>query len=120
VQIEIPARCEAIRGLLRAVDAGLRLSRQKPVVSQDRNYYVQERERPRPVERREAYDVMEVAPRRSKSYREEGNRRDTVYVPGRGSLYRKDEEERRRRRREEGDVQIVYAQPSRRQSGYYA
>ena len=40
-------------------------------------------------ERRDEYDVLEIAPRR----------RETVYVTGRGSVYEMDEEERRRRRK---------------------
>jgi len=117
VQIEIPPRCDAIRGLLKAVDQGLKIRSQalKPLVSQDRTYPVAER-RQLP-ERRDGYDVLEVAPRRREERRRaEGGdrRRESVYVPsGRGSLYAKDEEERRRRRREQGEPVIVYAEPRR-------
>ena len=117
VQIEIPARCDAIRNLLKAVDQGLKIRSQssRPVVSYDSTYHVPER-RQLP-ERRDAYDVLEVAPqRREERRRAEGGerRRDTVYIPsGRGSLYAKDEEERRRRRRELGEPVIVYAEPRR-------
>jgi hypothetical protein len=52
-------------------------------------------------ERRDEYDVLEVAPRKREERRAEGGdwRREMVYVTGRGSLYEKDEEERRRRRK---------------------
>ena len=52
-------------------------------------------------ERRDEYDVLEVAPRRCEERRTKGGdrRRETVYVTGRGSLYEKDEEERRPRRK---------------------
>jgi hypothetical protein len=53
--------------------------------------------RPLP-DRRDGYEVMKVAPQRREERRraEGGNRRrDTVYVPGRGSLHEKDEKERR-------------------------
>jgi hypothetical protein len=122
VQIEIPARCDAIRGLLKAVDQGLKVRSQalRPVVSHDRTYHVADR-RQLP-DRRDGYDVLEVAPRRREERKraEAGDRRrETVYVPsGRGSLYAKDEEERRRRRREQGEPVIVYAEP-RRSKAYH-
>jgi hypothetical protein len=52
-------------------------------------------------ERRDEYDVLEVAPWRREERRAKGGdrRRETVYVTGRGSLYEKDEEERRPRRK---------------------
>lgn len=125
VQIEIPPRCDAVRGLLKAVDKGLKVRSHtlRPVVSYDRTYPVAERKRL--PERRDGYDVLEVAPqRREERKRADGSerRRDTVYVPsGRGSLYEKDEEERRRRRREQGEPVIVYAEPRepRRSKAYH-
>jgi hypothetical protein len=119
VQIEIPPRCDAVRQLLKAVDKGLKARSQllRPIVSYDRTYPVAERKRL--PERRDGYDMLEVAPqRREEKKRTEGGerRRDTVYVPsGRGSLYEKDEEERRRRRREQGEPVIVYAEPRDRE-----
>jgi hypothetical protein len=126
IQIEIPAKCDAIRGLLKAVDQGLKVRgpASRPVVTHDRTYHVPGR-RPLP-DRRDGYEVMEVAPRRRKAEggdrrREErwraeggGRRRETVYVPsGRGSLYAKDEEEHRRRKREQGEPVIVNAERRR-------
>jgi hypothetical protein len=63
VQIEIPAECDAIRGLLRAVDKGLKLRgpASRPVVTHDQTYHVSDR-RPLP-DRRDGYEVIEVAPR---------------------------------------------------------
>jgi hypothetical protein len=108
VQIEIPAKCDAIRGLLKAVDQGLKVKgpASRPVVIHDRTYHVLD-QRPLP----DRYKVIEVAPRRREERRaEDGNRRrDTVYVLGRGSLHEKDEKERRQRRKEQGEPVIVYA-----------
>ena len=138
VQIEIPAKCDAIRGLLKAVDQGLKVRSQnrqqsaalRPVVvSHDRTYPVPDR-RLLPTERRDGYDVLEVAPRRREERkRAEGGghrdrRRETIYVPtssssGKGSLYDKDAEERRRRRQSQGEPVIVYAEPRRRKEQYY-
>ncbi len=111
VQIEIPAGCDAVRSLLKAVDRGFRARAQRPVVSHDPTYPVSDR---RPTERRAGYDVVEAAPRRREDRRREGGRRETVYVPGRGSLYHLDEQERQRRYEREGNVQIVIAEPRRR------
>jgi hypothetical protein len=110
VQIEIPPRCDAVRGLLKALDQGLKISSQKlsTVVSHDRTYPVPERRRL--LKQRDGYYVLEVAPRRREE-RERvkgGDQRcDIVYV--KESLY--DEEERRRRRREQGKPVIVDAEP---------
>jgi hypothetical protein len=103
VQIEIPAKCDAIRGLLKAVDQGLKVRgpSSKPVVTHDRTYHVPDR-RPLP-DRRDGYEVMGAAPRRreDKTRAEGGDRRrETVYVPaGRGQ------------RKREGEPVIVYAEP---------
>lgn len=40
VQIEIPANCESVRQLLKALDRGLRVMRELPPTSYDRTYYV--------------------------------------------------------------------------------
>jgi hypothetical protein len=121
VQIEIPAKCDVIRGLLKAVDHGLKIksSALKPLISQDRTYPVSERRRVP----RDDCDVTEFTPRRHEERRRaEGGhrRRESFYIPsGRGSLYAKDEEERRRRRREQGEPVIVYAEPRRSSSKIY-
>jgi hypothetical protein len=114
VQIEIPPNCDAIRGLLRAVDKGLKVRgpASRPVVTHDRTSDVPDR-RPLP-DRRDGYEVMEVAPRRREDRRRaEGGdwRRGTVYVSGRGSLHEKHEKERRQQRKERGEPVIVYAKP---------
>jgi len=108
VQIEIPPRCDAVRGLLKAVDKGLKIKRQKPSpgAAHDRTYSVAERRRL--PERRGGYDVIEVAQqRRGERKRPQGSEQK----PGRGSLYKKDEEELMRRRGEQGEPVIVYAEP---------
>jgi hypothetical protein len=77
VQIEIPAKCDAIRGLLRALDEGLKIKgpASRPVVTHDRTYHVPDR-RPLP-DRRDGYEMMEVTPRRREERRraEGGDRR---------------------------------------------
>jgi hypothetical protein len=98
VQIEIPARCDAIRELLKVVDQGLKVKgpASRPVVIHGRTYHVPNR-RPLP-DRRDRHEVMEVAPRRREERRraEDGDRRrDTVYVTGRGR--------RRMRKRDDND-----------------
>ena len=40
VRVEIPPECDRVRGLLRAVDHGLRVRKSRPVVSHDKSYYV--------------------------------------------------------------------------------
>lgn len=116
VQIKIPPRCDAVRGLLKAVNQGLEIKCQKlpAVVSHDRTYPVAERRRlPEP---RYGHKVLVVAPwelRERKRVKGGDRRRDTVYVSGRGSLYEKDEEERQRQQKEKDQQLIVYAQPRR-------
>jgi hypothetical protein len=76
VQIEIPAKCDAIRGLLKAVDQGLKVRgpASRPVVTHDRTYHVPDR---RPSDRRDGNEVMEVVPGRREERRkaEGGDRR---------------------------------------------
>ena len=94
VQVEIPASCKAVRGLIKAADRGLKVKDRTPVVRKDKTYPVAERRAMSEEERmnrRDGYDVVEIAPRRER-------RRAAVYAGGRGSLYKDDEEERRRRR----------------------
>ena len=103
-RVQIPAKCDAIRELLKAVDQGLKVRgpASRLVVTHDRTYHVPDWI-PLP-DRRDGYEVMEVAPRRREERRRraEGGdrRRDTVYVSGRGSLHEKGEKERRQRRKE--------------------
>lgn len=59
VQIEIPVRCDAIRGLPKAVDQGLKIRSQK--LSHVVSYGQAQRRRP---EWRDGDDVTELAPRR--------------------------------------------------------
>jgi hypothetical protein len=146
VQIEIPAKCDAIRGLLRAVDKGLKIRgpASRPIVTHDQTNHVSD-QRPLP-DRGDGYEVIEVASRRRKERgrtecwdrrplpdrrdgsevievapwgreerrRAEGRnrRRDTVYLPGGGSLH-EDEKGRRQRRKEQSKPVIVYAEPRR-------
>ncbi|KAL9113864.1 MAG: hypothetical protein Q9227_001998 [Pyrenula ochraceoflavens] len=109
VQVEIPKGYGVIRDLLNALNLGLR--KRKPVVSHDKHYPVPDR-RPVPTERRKDYDVIEVEPRRHHEIRrEKSQKKRTIYVPGRGSLYEEDQRERKQRREEE--PVIIYATPTR-------
>jgi hypothetical protein len=67
VQIEIPAKCDAIRGLLKAVDQGLKVKSpaSRPVVTHDRTCHVPDRR----LLPRDGYEVMEVATRRREEVR---------------------------------------------------
>jgi hypothetical protein len=60
VQIEIPPRCDAVRGLLEAMDQGLKIrSRKLSIVVSQPDIPVPERRRL--LERRDGYSVLEVA-----------------------------------------------------------
>ncbi|KAI9752161.1 MAG: hypothetical protein M1815_000685 [Lichina confinis] len=115
VEVEIPVGCDVVRGLLKAIERGLRLRRSKQssssaIVSYDRTYLVQPRraETVRPKERRPKDSrarVEIVEPPRS-------DYRDTkvVYINRDGSPYRPSLLEA------EGDYEvddgrIVYASP---------
>ncbi|KAI9807576.1 MAG: hypothetical protein M1825_005516 [Sarcosagium campestre] len=73
VQIEIPVGCEAVRGLLRAVERGMRLRKAKksePVVSYDRSYFVARRpvaRKDRSKEKRTKIEIVDP-PRLSESH----------------------------------------------------
>ena len=70
VQVEIPPHCDKVRGLLRAVDHGLRVQKPGPVTSHDKNYYV-----PTRPERRSHHDDGYGVPlKESKRHRDEERR----------------------------------------------
>jgi hypothetical protein len=84
VQIEIPAKCDAIRGLLKAVDHGMKVEglASRPVVTHDRTFHVPDRK----LDRRDRYEVVEVAPRgRKERRRAEGG--DWRLLPDRGDAH---------------------------------
>lgn len=70
VQVEIPPHCDKVRGLLRAVDHGLRVQKQGPTTSHDRNYYV-----PTRPDKRSYYDPRADLVRESRRHRDHGHRR---------------------------------------------
>jgi hypothetical protein len=82
VQVEIPAGCEVVRDLLRAIERGLRLGSSAPIVSYDSTYLVQER---RPVQNSIEPIYKTIAPARSSK-----RRRESGYLSNRGSLYQSD------------------------------
>jgi hypothetical protein len=127
IQIEVPQNLAVIKKLCRAVDEGLTLKREERVKIVDhRTSPAPAVERTRPVERREeyayGYDTVTIRPgssreekrrhdgRGEKSGSERKEKRDTVYVKGRGSLYERDEAERRARSAREGPI-IVDVSP---------
>lgn len=102
-RVEIPAGCEAVRGLLKAMERGLRLRRRAPILSYDENYYVaprriqtgdfQDAERPRST-RKPFLEPVEQ-PRRADR---EPQRREKPRHVGRGSLFEEDIRDRERQR----------------------
>jgi hypothetical protein len=111
IQIEVPANCAVIKKLCQAVDRGLTLKRENATVVVDNRAT---KSRPVPRESREDYEVVTVRPSSSREERRRYDgrekrssekttekRKETVYVKGRGSLYKKDEAERRLRDEEQ-------------------
>ena len=70
VQVEIPPNCDKVRGLLQAVDHGLRVENAGRTKSHDKNYYVPSR----PEKRRYHDDRYGGPVKESKRYREEERR----------------------------------------------
>lgn len=67
VQVEIPPHCDKVRGLLQAVDHGLRVQKPGAVKSHDKNYYVPSR-----PERRSYHDDYRGGPgKESRKYRDD-------------------------------------------------
>ncbi|KAI4113401.1 MAG: hypothetical protein LQ338_008182 [Usnochroma carphineum] len=103
VQIDIPANCEAVRSLLKAMERGLRLRRNVQPVSYDATYDIAPRKLPadypsRPVRepryiRKPSLETAEPPPRVQQHRREKSS-------SGRGSLYEEDMRERQRRYKE--------------------
>jgi hypothetical protein len=89
-QIEILPRCNAVRGLLRAVDNGLKVRSRKLRLVAACDWTYSTAERRRLPEKWDGCDMPEAAPqRREERKKSEGSerRQGTVYVPsGRGSL----------------------------------
>jgi len=112
VQVEVPADCDSVRGLIKAFDRGMKIKpTTKPIISQ--TTYSPERKRP---EDRYEPAIVEIAPGPSRRERRDDHnddRRRNFYVEGRGSLYKKDEEARRRREQYEADPVYHYAEPRR-------
>jgi hypothetical protein len=113
IMIEVPANLAVVKKLCKAVDEGLTLRRDERVRIVDHRTSPA----PRPVERREeyayGYDTVTVRPgssREEKRRREGRERKEPVYVKGRGSLYEKDEAERRARSEGKGPI-IVDVSP---------
>ncbi|OKL56228.1 hypothetical protein UA08_08383 [Talaromyces atroroseus] len=88
VLIRIPRQHRAARRLLRAIEEGLHLRRDQPIVSYDRTYHVGARQ---PAET--VTEIIERTPRRRVIvYRRSSPSRSS---PNRGSLYETDRHERR-------------------------
>lgn len=101
IQVEIPAGCESVRGLLKAMERGLRLLRGSPSTSYDRSYYIP----PRKIqpERNHEYTREPQYTRKPRletaeppAYRRQ-QRREKPYYAGRGSLFEEDMRERESR-----------------------
>ena len=102
IQVEIPAGCESVRGLLKAIERGLRLRRRVPATSYDRTYDVPprrvqpERNYQQPREpasiRKPHLETAEPPPAYSRQQRHE-----KPFYGGRGSLFEEDMRERESR-----------------------
>ncbi|KAL8726820.1 MAG: hypothetical protein Q9181_005911 [Wetmoreana brouardii] len=107
VQVEIPADCEAVRSLLKAMERGLRLRRKVQPVSYDKTYDIPPRQLPSdyyssPLRepryiRKPSLETAEPPPR-VQQHRQEKS------TSGRGSLYESDMRERQRRYKERTPV----------------
>jgi hypothetical protein len=75
VQVEIPPNCDRVRGLLRAVDHGLRVQLPEPVSSNDRSYHVPSRSKRRSYYPHESSPVQESRRRRGDESRFRDERR---------------------------------------------
>ncbi|KAL8748724.1 MAG: hypothetical protein Q9184_007125 [Pyrenodesmia sp. 2 TL-2023] len=103
IQVEIPANCEAVRSLLKAMERGLRLRRKVQPVSYDKTYEIPPRKLPTdyhscPVRepryiRKPSLETAEPPPLVQQHRREKSS-------SGRGSLYDEDLRERQRRYKE--------------------
>ncbi|KAI9818766.1 MAG: hypothetical protein M1827_007586 [Pycnora praestabilis] len=118
VQVEIPSRCEVVRDLLKAMERGLRLRRREPIISYDRNYFIPARPVAEPSRRapRERIEIVEAAQPRYSTFvvnetPKPRQRKERVYVSGRGSLYASDIAEQQKRYAAES---AYYARPSSR------
>lgn len=108
-RVEIPAGCDAVRGLLKAMERGLALRRRVPAFSYDENYYVaprlvpsdsfQDLERSRYTRKLlvERVDQPVLADRKPQ-------RREKPRHVGRGSLFEEDIRDRERRRQSRRSV----------------
>ncbi|MCJ1269826.1 hypothetical protein MMC22_009719 [Lobaria immixta] len=104
MQVEIPAGCESVRGLLKAIERGLRLYKHAPATSYDSTYYVP----PRKIQPERNYQYpretqsirkprLETAEPPSSSIPTRQSRREKPYYSGRGSLFEEDMRERESR-----------------------
>lgn len=117
IRVEIPAGCEAVRGLLKAMDRGLRLRRETPLPSYDETYYVAPRRIPSDRNRSSTYEPrLETAEPHTTTHGRH-SRREKPHYAGRGSLFEEDMREREKRRKA---LQPHYNRASARDSGYYS
>ena len=111
-EIEIPIEYDAVRLLVKAFDKGLTLTSSRPVVSQDRTYYIEPRNN----------QYYEFADSRRERYHDDSHRRRRTvhFYPEEdyhGSLFVSDERARRERKRYNDEPIIIMANP--RSSRYY-
>lgn len=97
MQVEIPTGCESVRGLLKAIERGLRLRRATPLTSYDPTYYIP----PRTIQPEPTYQYREPQPIRKPRLEtavpplyNRQHRREKPYSSGRGSLFEEDMRER--------------------------
>lgn len=108
IRVEIPAGCESVRGLLKAMERGLRLHQRAPVVSYDPTYHITPRiiqTEPRTHELPEVRKPRLETAGPSPCVYTRQIRRDKPYHVGRGSLWEQDMKERENQR---NSTQPVY------------
>ena len=96
VQIEIPAGCEAVRSLLKAMERGLRIMKRAPAVSYDSTYYIPARTVSK-VEREPRYVTkprLETA--EAPAWANRASKRESRPYVGKGSLFESDMRDRDR------------------------
>ncbi|KAL8786121.1 MAG: hypothetical protein Q9213_002987 [Squamulea squamosa] len=121
VQVEIPANCEAVRSLLKAMERGLRLRRKVQPTSYDKTYPIAPRKVHSPSD---SSDSFENKPLREPRYirkpsletaeppprvQEHRRKKSSTRTSGRGSLYEDDMRERQRRYMERSPVYLKAA-----------
>lgn len=110
IQVEIPANCDAVRSLLKAMERGLRLRRKVPTVSYDKTYPIPARTPGHRIQpdrtsdyQREPRHIrkpkLETAEPPPGYYSRQHHRREKPYYAGRESVFERDLRDKERQYR---------------------